>query len=195
MAAGSKPLVIFDLGNVLADLGNPPLEMGLGISEEDFWNLWLSSTAVRSFENGQLAETGFLQRFGGELGLEDSPEHFRQRFLQWHLAIYPGVADAISALRSDCDTALLSNTNPIHWNMVREQDGFEQLFDHVFLSYEIGQSKPERAVFKHVLARVDQRPADIRFLDDSQANVAAARQVGIIATQAFGPDAFACLNM
>lgn len=195
MAARSKPLVIFDLGNVLADLGNPALEMGLGISDEEFWGLWLSSATVRSFENGDIAETGFLQGFATELGLEDSSDKFRQRFLQWQLTIYPGVVDAIMALRSTFDTALLSNTNPIHWNMVREQDAFEQLFDRIFLSYEIGRSKPERVVFEHVLDRVDQRPADIRFLDDSEANVAAARKFGIIATQAFGPDAFACLNM
>lgn len=195
MAARSKPLVIFDLGNVLADLGNPPREMGLDISEGEFWDLWLSSTTVRSFENGDMAESGFLQRFAAELGLEDSTEKFRQRFLRWRLTIYPGVVDAILALRSAFDTALLSNTNPIHWNMVREQEAFEQLFDRIFLSYEIGQSKPERVVFEHVLDRVDQRPEDIRFLDDSEANVAAARQVGIIANQAFGPDAFAYLNM
>jgi len=195
MTAGTKPLIVFDLGNVLADLGNPPVEMDLALGEEAFWDLWLGSTAVRAFENGVIDEPEFLRRFCGELGLEDTPEQFRRRFLQWHLVIYPGVAGAIAALRDEFDTALLSNTNPIHWNMVRGQDSFEQLFDHVFLSYEIGQSKPERAVFKHVLVRVDQRPADIRFLDDSEANVTAARQVGIIATQAFGPDAFACLNM
>ena len=194
MKASSKPLILFDLGDVLADLGDPPGELGLTIDEKAFWDLWLSSTTVRAFENGAIDEAEFLRRFCADLGLEDSPEQFRQRFLQWHLVIYPGVAEAISALRSDYDTALLSNTNPIHWNMVRDQDGFEQLFDHIFLSYEIGKSKPERMVFEHILDRVDQGPADIRFLDDSGENVAAARKLGINATQAFGPNAFAYLK-
>jgi putative hydrolase of the HAD superfamily len=194
MAAGSKPLILFDLGNVLADLGNPPVAMGLAIGEEAFWDLWLNSTTARAFENGAIDEAGFLRRFPAELGLEEPPDQFRQRFLRWQLVIYPGVAEAISALRNDFDTALLSNTNPLHWNMVRDQDGFEQLFDHIFLSYEIGQSKPGRMVFEHVLDRVDQGPADITFLDDSDANVAAARKLGINATLAFGPDAFALLK-
>ncbi len=184
----SRPLIIFDLGGVLADLGTPPVDMGLAIGAEEFWDLWLSSTSVRSFENGHIEEKEFLQRFSVELGLEESPEQFRRRFLKWRLVIYPGVAQTISALRSDYDTALLSNTNPIHWNMVCSQDGFERLFDHVFLSFDIGESKPERAVFEHVLDRVDQPPAGIRFLDDSDANVAAARELGISAMQAYGPE-------
>lgn len=194
MPVSSRNLVIFDLGGVLADLGDPALDMRLDSSDEQFWNLWLASESVRAFENGKLAEQEFLGLFSRELGLTESPESFRQRLLQWRLKIYPGVVEAISALRGDCDTALLSNTNSIHWNMVRGQDSFEQLFDHIFLSYEIGHSKPDRAAFEHVLDRVDQSPSAIRFLDDSEANVEAARDFGITALQVDGRDGLACLD-
>lgn len=48
----------------------------------------------------------------------------------------------------------------------------------VLVSGEVGLAKPDPAIFRLLAARFDVDPADAVFVDDSPANVAAAREVG-----------------
>ena len=84
--------------------------------------------------------------------------------------------------------ALFSNTNPLHWNMIREETTVFQHFEHVFLSYELRHCKPEEGAFDIVLKAASVSPRDVLFLDDMEENVAAARGLGIRAVQVSGGD-------
>ena len=179
-------LILFDLGGVLASLGRPAEQMELGIANDDFWSVWLGSQTVAEFETGVIDELEFFRRFPHELGLSDSPKEFRRRFLQWRLELFPDVVDLLRELGESRDIALLSNTNPVHWNMVDPDGGFRELFDYVFLSFEIGHAKPHRNIFDQVLDAVPHNPGDILFLDDTAKNVDAAMTAGIRASQVTG---------
>jgi putative hydrolase of the HAD superfamily len=184
-------LLLFDLGGVLADLGAPAEQMGLTMSEDDFWSAWAASNAARQFENGRVHEAAFLELFALELGLRESAEAFRARFMRWQLVLFPGAMATVAALRESFAVALLSNTNCIHWRMLQQQALRREHFDHVFLSYETGHSKPDRAAFEQVLSEVPALPGEIVFLDDSAHNVAAAAELGIAARQVHGGDGLA----
>jgi putative hydrolase of the HAD superfamily len=186
-------LILFDLGGVLADLGAPAAQMGLTVSEDAFWSAWVGSKAVRQFESGRIRDAEFLELFVRELGLCESPEAFQQRLSRWQLALFPGAVATVAALRKRYTVALLSNTNHIHWRMIERQGLRRSHFDHVFLSFETGQSKPDRAAFEHVLSEVSVPAGEILFLDDSAHNVAAAAELGIAARQVHGRDGFAAL--
>jgi HAD superfamily hydrolase (TIGR01509 family) len=160
--------------------------MQLNLGEEQFWSLWLKSKSVQAFERGQMTEQRFLSCFSAEIGVDESADDFRDRLLRWQLRIFPGVTGVIGKLREDFDIALLSNTNVIHWDMVRGQNDFERLFDRKFLSFETGLAKPGRAAFELVLESVAQKPQDIHFFDDAEHNVAAAEGLGIVATRVDG---------
>jgi putative hydrolase of the HAD superfamily len=56
---------------------------------------------------------------------------------------------------------------------------YAQLFDHEFYSCRMGLAKPAKAYFTAILSELDVRPDTVLFIDDRQANVAAAREVGI----------------
>lgn len=180
-------LIVFDLGGVLASLGHPAEQMQLGMSEDEFWSVWLASATVATLETGGMAEHEFFARFPAELGLPDSGRDFRRRFQRWRLELFPGVTEWLRQLGERYRIALLSNTNPIHWQMVDPDGGFRPLFDHVFLSYEIGRAKPAPAIFEHVLECVPHDPGAIVFLDDTASNVAAAATHGIRSVQVTGP--------
>jgi putative hydrolase of the HAD superfamily len=181
-------LILFDLGGVLASLGRPAEQMQLDIADDQFWSVWLSSPTVAAFETGGIGEAEFVERFPGEIGLPDTGREFGERFLDWRLQLYPGVLEMLRKLGESHRIALLSNTNPIHWNMVDAAGDLRPLFDHVFLSYEIGCAKPGNAIFEHVLQAVPDRPGDIVFLDDTLKNVEAAGSFGINALHTSGPD-------
>lgn len=81
---------------------------------------------------------------------------------------------------------LLSNTNEIHWKWscanafpyrtFREPDYFEQ----TFLSYEMKMAKPDIQMFESVLEETGILPKETFFIDDSEANCAAAESLGIL---------------
>ena len=52
-------------------------------------------------------------------------------------------------------------------------------FDHIFLSFEMHKTKPDRAIFEQMLHEADMEADETLFIDDSEANCTAARSIGI----------------
>ena len=73
----------------------------------------------------------------------------------------------------------LSNMEPDKFLLRRERFGFFGLLDGCVISGIEGVAKPDRAIFEILLTRYDLEPAATVFVDDTAANVAAARQLGI----------------
>ena len=82
-------------------------------------------------------------------------------------------------------TAVLSNTNFIHWRY--SLDNFfnvgghtiDDYFEHVFLSCELGMVKPDRQIYQTVLDTMDVKPEQVYFIDDSLRNCRGAQALGI----------------
>ncbi|MFW9826799.1 MAG: HAD family hydrolase [Candidatus Thorarchaeota archaeon] len=90
------------------------------------------------------------------------------------------MAEIIERLhQADYTVNLMSNTHDIHAksNLLR---GFYDIFDHVFLSNEIGYIKPDMDKYKYVLKKLDTKPKRCIFIDDKIQNLVPARQLGII---------------
>ncbi|MFX1275941.1 MAG: HAD-IA family hydrolase [Promethearchaeota archaeon] len=75
--------------------------------------------------------------------------------------------------------SLISNTFDIHAKC-NELKGFYKIFDHVFLSNEIGLIKPDKNKYLHVLENLDAKPKSCFFIDDKPRNLITARELGII---------------
>jgi putative hydrolase of the HAD superfamily len=181
-----KPILLFDLGGVLADLGSPSASMELPFGDDRFWRTWLHSPHVRAYELGQIGEDEALPAIARDLGLGD-PGTFARTFKKWRLSLYPGVEPLIEDLSDEFELALLSNTNAFHWEQVSSSTTIFDRFAGIFLSYETGVYKPNAEAFEYVIGTLGRRPGDIVFLDDTRANIEAARRVGINAFQATGP--------
>ncbi|TFG08084.1 MAG: HAD family phosphatase [Promethearchaeota archaeon] len=81
--------------------------------------------------------------------------------------------------RADYVVCLMSNTFDIHAKS-NDLKGFYDIFDHVFLSNEIGFRKPELEKYKHVLKKLDTKPKRCIFIDDKIRNLVPARELGMI---------------
>ena len=97
-------------------------------------------------------------------------------------------------LHDECGyhTAILSNTNQIHWQYSVEHlftvDGLtvHDYFDDIFLSCDLGMVKPDDGIYQEMIGDLrknpslaDLAPSDILFIDDSAKNCAAAESNGI----------------
>lgn len=71
-------------------------------------------------------------------------------------------------------TGLLSNS----WGADYPRELFPGMFDIVVISGEVGMRKPEPRIFLHAARMLELEPAECVFIDDIQANVAAAEQAG-----------------
>jgi 2-haloacid dehalogenase len=67
---------------------------------------------------------------------------------------------------------------------------FMSWFDGVVVSAFEGVVKPEREIFERLLERFNLRPESTLFIDDSERNVRAARELGIQAVLFESPEAF-----
>jgi putative hydrolase of the HAD superfamily len=75
---------------------------------------------------------------------------------------------------------VLSNTNAIHWDWVREQYGHVlSRFDRCLASHECGVEKPDAEIYRIALSHTRLPASAHLFIDDLAENVEGARSVGM----------------
>ncbi len=93
--------------------------------------------------------------------------------------------DLLLELRSKYVVYLLSNTNEIHWKYVCQKlfpyrtFKVEDYFEKTYLSYEMHLAKPDPEIFKAVIEDAGIEPQETLFIDDTEINCEAARELGI----------------
>ena len=76
---------------------------------------------------------------------------------------------------------LVTNQHARRAAYMQETLGYDVLFDTCFYSCELGAAKPDPEYFASVLDRLGAEPGSAVLVDDSAANVEAARAAGISA--------------
>jgi glucose-1-phosphatase len=183
-------LVLFDLGGVLIELAGvrPMLELTGIESEEELWRRWLTCRWVRRFESGACSETEFAAGVVADWQLDISPAAFLDAFRSWPVGPLPGAAELVAQTRSSVATGCFSNTNALHWHDRISAWPLTSLFDHRFLSFELGLLKPDVGAFAQVADMVQVRASRVLFLDDNAMNVAGAASAGFQAIRVAGVD-------
>jgi putative hydrolase of the HAD superfamily len=86
---------------------------------------------------------------------------------------------------------LVSNTNDIHFQMIRRTYGVIRHFDAHVLSYQIGAMKPDEGMFEEAVRQANCRPEECFYTDDVMEFVEAGRSFGLDAVQFLGADQLA----
>jgi glucose-1-phosphatase len=181
-------LVLFDLGGVLIEVAgvHAMLELTGMESEEELWRRWLACPWVRRFESGGCSETEFAAGVVADWQLDISAAAFLAAFRDWPAGPLPGAAELVAQTRASVATGCFSNTNTLHWHHHMAAWPLTDLFDHRFLSFELGLLKPDIAAFEHVAELLAVPAERVLFLDDNAVNVAGALAAGFQATRAAG---------
>jgi epoxide hydrolase-like predicted phosphatase len=82
-------------------------------------------------------------------------------------------------------TALLSNS----WGLDYPRQGWDELFDVVVISGEVGMRKPEPGIYLKVAEELGLPPSRCVMVDDLTPNVRGAAEVGMVAVHHTDPDA------
>ena len=182
-------LVLFDLGGVLIEVPGVRAMLELtGIqSEEELWRRWLECRWVRRFESGGCSGAEFAAGVVADWQLELSPAAFLDAFGDWPAGPLPGAAELVAQTRASVPVGCFSNTNALHWHGHIAAWPLMSLFDHRFLSFELGLLKPDIAAFAQVADLLEVPAGRVLFLDDNAVNVAGAAAAGFQAIRAAGP--------
>ena len=135
---------------------------------------------IHALERGECSGPEFEQILAARLlrvdGTAGAAEGLLRRMFAASLPV-PAMYDTIRTLRAaGFSTALLSNS----WGCDEyPRADFPGLFDTVVLSGEVGMRKPEKEIFLHAAETLGLAPAECVFVDDMEANVAAARACGM----------------
>jgi putative hydrolase of the HAD superfamily len=181
-------LVLFDLGGVLVEVPGVRAMLELtGIQgEEELWRRWLECRWVRRFESGGCSETEFAAGVVADWQLELSASAFLGAFRDWPAGPLPGAAELVAQTRASVPVGCFSNTNALHWHGHIAAWPLMSLFDHRFLSFELGLLKPDIAAFAQVAELLGVPAGRVLFLDDNVVNVAGAAAAGFQAIRTAG---------
>ncbi len=101
-------------------------------------------------------------------------------FAHWHRdqsLTHAGVISTVCRLREHgVHTILATNQDLYRLAYMREHMGYGNIFDHIFCSSEMGLVKPDSRFFGTIQAKLPN--GQVRYIDDSPANVEAARAYG-----------------
>jgi FMN phosphatase YigB (HAD superfamily) len=179
--------VIFDLGRVIVPFdfnrgyaGFAPL---CGIPAAEIPGRMARSGLLERFESGAIEPRDFVRELSKHLSLDTGYENFCRI---WSSIFLPHtlVPEAmLEGIARNHRLILLSNTNPIHFEMIRENYPLLRHFHALVLSYEVGAMKPLPLIYRRAIEEAGCLPEECFFTDDIPAYVEGARAQGIDAVQ------------
>lgn len=175
--------IIFDFGDIFIDLdkpatGNEFLKLGLKAPVEEI------NKVDQAFEVGDLSTNAFIQHYQEWL-----PNAHEDEIVDaWNSIIkeFPiKRLEFLQQLQAEGNYCifLLSNTNDLHIEYIKEQvsffEDFKDCFDQFYLSQEVGLRKPNADIYEFVLEMNSLNPSETLFIDDTKANTDTAAELGI----------------
>lgn len=174
--------VFFDLGGVIVrtefQAPRQALAERLGMEYEDLVKLVFDSpTSIRA-SHGEISDkehwaevTKRLKRPASEM------QSIRDEFFAGDI-VDRGLLEYLRSLRPHYFVGLISNAWPDLRDYIARQK-FDDAFDHMVISGEVGVMKPEARIYQIALERAGARPDEAVFVDDFYENVEGCRAVGM----------------
>jgi putative hydrolase of the HAD superfamily len=179
--------IIFDLGGVLYEISEAEFRAqmlqlaqtsGLGVAamaqkREAFLALG------HAFERGELTEAAFLHQLQTDYFPQAHPADILAAWNSILIGPYPHSFKLVPQVKKRMPVYLLSNTNSLHFKQLAPEmkDVFAH-FDFLYLSYEVNARKPDAQIYTQVADQIGLPPNQLLFIDDSDANITTAAQVG-----------------
>ncbi|MDD7304770.1 MAG: HAD family phosphatase [Bacteroidaceae bacterium] len=185
--------LLFDMGGVILPMRpmtEPVRRFGeLGLTPQlagEYFGRTGQRGIFRQVEDGSLSAEAFLEAYEQLTGYRAG---FADIEWAWRGFVHATPPDRLACLRElraeGYHLALVSNTNPFlqRWAesaaFSAEGKGIGDFFDRLWYSYELKAYKPDALFFERLLKAGGYNAEECLFLDDSEANVQAARHMGV----------------
>ena len=192
MTKASRDIVVFDLGGVLIDWDPRHLYRKLFAGDEAAMDHFLAHVCTHDWNRGQDAGRTFAEacRFlkAEHPDKAELIDAYHLRFDEMMPGPIAGSVEILAELR-DRGTPLygLTNFSAETYPPTYERFEFLRWFRGIIVSGEVGVIKPDPRIFELLIERFRIDPQRAVYIDDVEANIAAARRFGIHAIQFINP--------
>lgn len=175
--------VIFDVGGVLVRTEDraprAAWEQRLGLRPGEADELVFDSAPGQAAQRGEIGTEALWDWVASTLGLNNGDaQRFRYDFFAGDRLDH-GLLRYIRRLRPARKTAIITNAADHQRHSLTAVYPLADAFDLIVISAEEGMMKPDARIYQRTLARLGiEGPASV-FVDDSAANIAGARAVGM----------------
>jgi len=147
-----------------------------------------AENTIHALERGELGGPAFERDLAARLRRVDGGPMIAEGLLNRMFAGFERIDAMYDMLRdvreAGLRTCLLSNS----WANDYPRQDWDQVFDGIVISGEVGMRKPEPRIFAHALGVIDLPGSDCVFIDDIEANLTAASEFGITGILHRDPD-------
>jgi putative hydrolase of the HAD superfamily len=179
--------VIFDLGGVIVPFdfqrGYQKMAPHCSYPASEIRGRIGATDLVQRFETGRIGPEEFVEELCAALELKVNYQEFCEIWSAIFLDHTLVPESLLTGLKENYRLLLLSNTNPIHFTMLRHAYPLLAHFDRFILSYEVGALKPAPEIYQEALSHSGCAPGECFFTDDIPAYVEGALKAGIDAVQ------------
>jgi 2-haloacid dehalogenase len=184
--------VTFDVGGVLVDWNPRHLYRDLFRGDEQAMERFLSNVCTPAWNAALDAGRPFADAVAELSAVHPDKADLIDAYQSRWTEMLGGAFDDVVAIAAEVRAAgyrtyALSNWSVETFGATRSRFPFLDEFDGILISGEVGVGKPDPAIFREFLARFDLTPEATVFVDDWDRNVAAARELGIVAVRFTDP--------
>jgi 2-haloacid dehalogenase len=184
MTEAGRSIVVFDLGGVLIDWDPRHLYRKLFAGDDVAMEHFLATVCTHEWNRRQDVGRSFAE--GGRLLKAEHPDKaelidaYGNRFDEMLAGPIPGSVEILAELR-DRGTPLygLTNWSAETYPAALRRFAFLRWFRGILVSGEVELIKPDPRIFALLIERFAVEPRRAVYIDDVEANVAAARRFGI----------------
>jgi epoxide hydrolase-like predicted phosphatase len=179
--------VVWDLGGVLLRTSDREprraWERQLGLPQDSLDALVFNSPVSRRAALGEADVQDIWDNVARQLNLTpDQAEDLRRDF--WRAdQLDQSLVEKIRQLRSTYKTGLITNAWKDIRRSIEDVWHLDDVFDAILVSAEIGLAKPDPAIYRRLLDHWSLPAPAVVFIDDFAENIAAARDLGMVAIQ------------
>ena len=183
--------IIFDLGKVLVHFdfkrGYRQLEQFCPHAAAEIPKRLAGTGLVEEFESGLIEPRIFVEKLTKILDLDVDFDRFCGI---WSCIFAETLVpeSLLETLATHYRLVLLSNTNAIHFEMIRKNYPMLRHFHEMVLSYEVKAMKPQPEIYRAAIDKAGCRPEECFYTDDIAEYVEGARRIGIDAVQFQGAE-------
>lgn len=182
--------IIFDFGGVIYDINHNKTKeafVDLGIKNFDLlYGHTIQTSLFEDFEIGKLSPGKFRKSIRLHLPVLISDNEIDTAWNALLVGFNLARLDLLALVKKHYRIFLLSNTNQIHFEQymgelkrINRLEDFNNLFDKLYFSHQIGMRKPDRKIFEYVLNESRLKPEETVFIDDYKLNITTGKHCGI----------------
>jgi glucose-1-phosphatase len=182
MIQNSPKALLFDLGKVLIPFdftcAYAAMQSLSGLDPGEIRSRLIATTLIRDFETGHMEPDAFAGEVTRLLGIQCDLADFSAIWnsIFGHETLIPD--SWIGSLQEQYRLLVVSNTNILHFEMLRRNYPIFRHFHGYVLSYEVGAMKPDPRFYAAALAMAGCSPEECVFIDDLPENVEGAKLAG-----------------